>query len=162
MVAELLASRNGIEISKAKSKSLTGKGNIAHTSVLIAKPQTFMNLSGEAVRPLFSYFGIGIEDVIIIHDDLDLDFGRIKIKSGGGHGGHNGTRSIMSHLGDDGFTRVRMGIGKAPAGWDVSKYVLTSFSPDEQKELKGLIERSADAVEKIINEGLLQAMNEFN
>lgn len=162
MVVDLLASKHGIEISKAKNKSLSGKGHIADTSVVIAKPQTFMNLSGEAVRPLFSYFGINIEDLIVIHDDLDLDFGRIKIKSDGGHGGHNGIRSIISNLGVKDFVRVRMGIGKPPPGRDVSKYVLNSFTGEEDKELVYFIERSADAVETILSEGVLNAMNKFN
>jgi len=162
MVADLLASRHGIGISKDKSKSLTGKGLIAGEQATILKPQTFMNLSGEAVRPLFSYLDIDIEDVIVIHDDLDLDFDRIKIKVGGGHGGHNGLRSIISHLGDNGFSRVRVGIGKPPPGRDVSGYVLSSFSGEERKTLISVVERAADAVEDIISQGTLKAMNTFN
>ncbi len=162
MAVDALASRHGIGITKNRQKSCTGEGRIMEERVLFAKPQTFMNLSGEAVKPLSSYFGIEEEDIIVVHDDLDLDFGRIKIKSGGGHGGHNGIKSILSHLGSEDFARVRIGIGKPPKGWDVSRYVLSPFSGEEKKELDEVIERSADAVEAIIKDGLLKAMNDFN
>ena len=162
MVVDLLASRHGIDVRKIKNRSLTGEGRIAGEKVLLAKPQTFMNLSGEAVKPLFSYLDMDVEDVIVVHDDLDLDFGRIRIKSGGGHGGHNGIRSILSCLGNGDFTRVRIGIGKPPKGYDVSSYVLSPFPGEEKAALDDLVGRSADAVEAIIDEGLLKAMNDFN
>ncbi|MDH3976209.1 MAG: aminoacyl-tRNA hydrolase [Deltaproteobacteria bacterium] len=162
MVVDALAKRYDIGIDKVKNKSLTGKGIIAGDQVIIAKPQTFMNLSGEAVKPLFSYIDINAEDVIVIHDDLDLDFGRIKIKSGGGHGGHNGIRSIISHLGKKDFIRVRVGIGKPPPRWNVSNYVLSPFAADEREELHHILEKSADAAEAIIADGSLTAMNRFN
>lgn len=162
MVVDFLAERYQISVDKIKFRSLTGKGIVAGEQAMITKPQTFMNLSGEAVRPLFSYIDIEKEDVIVIHDDLDLEFGRIKIKSGGGHGGHNGIRSIISHLGNKDFIRVRVGIGKPPPRWNVSNYVLSPFSADESKELHHILERSADAVEAIIRDGALLAMNRFN
>ena len=162
LVIDALASRNGIRVDSNKKKSLTGNGIIAGNKVIMAKPQTFMNLSGEALGPLFSFLDIEIADAIVIHDDLDLDFGRIKIKTGGGHGGHNGIRSIISHFGDKNFIRVRVGIGKPPKGWDVAKYVLSQFSSEEKKDLDGLIDRAADAVETILTEGYLKAMNAFN
>ena len=162
MVIDALALRHGIRVDKNKKKSLTGDAIIAGEKVLIAKPQTFMNLTGEALGPLFSFLDIEIADVIVVHDDLDLDFGRIKIKAGGGHGGHNGIRSIISHFSDKNFVRVRVGIGKPPKGWDISKYVLNQFSGEEKKDLDGLIETAADAVETILTEGYLKAMNAYN
>jgi PTH1 family peptidyl-tRNA hydrolase len=162
MVVDTLASRQGIRVDKNKKRSLTGTTILAGEKVLIAKPQTFMNLTGEALGPLFSFLDIDFEDVIVVHDDLDLDFGRIKIKTGGGHGGHNGIRSIISHFGAKDFVRVRVGIGKPPIGWDVSRYVLNPFSVEEKKDLDALIERAADAVEMIISAGHLKAMNSFN
>ena len=162
MVIDTLGARYGIRVDNNKKKSLTGSGIVAGEKVMMTKPQTFMNLSGEALGPLFSYLDIEIEDVIVVHDDLDLDFGRIKIKVGGGHGGHNGLRSMISHFGDKGFVRVRIGIGKPPAGWDVSRYVLNPFSDEEKTALDALIEEAADAVEMIISEGHLKAMNAFN
>ncbi len=161
-VIDALGSRHGIRVDNNKKKSLTGSGIVAEKKVIMAKPQTFMNLSGEALGPLFSFLDIDFEDVIVVHDDLDLDFGRIKIKTGGGHGGHNGIRSIISHFGAKNFVRVRVGIGKPPVGWDVAKYVLNSFSAEEKKDLDALIERAADAVEMIISAGHLKAMNAFN
>lgn len=162
MVVDTLASRHGIRVDKNKKRSLTGNTIITGEKVLIAKPQTFMNLTGEALGPLFSFLDIEIEDVIVVHDDLDLDFGRIKIKAGGGHGGHNGIRSIMPHIGGKDFIRVRVGIGKPLKGWDISKYVLNQFSSEEKKDLDDLLERAADAVETIISVGHLKAMNAFN
>lgn len=162
MVIDALGSRHGIRVDKNKKKSLTGSGVITEEKVIMAKPQTFMNLTGEALGPLFSFLDIDFEDVIVIHDDLDLDFGRIKIKAGGGHGGHNGIRSIISHFGAKNFVRVRVGIGKPPVGWDVAKYVLNSFSAEEKKDLDALIDRASDAVEMIISTGHLKAMNAFN
>ncbi|MBE9537142.1 MAG: aminoacyl-tRNA hydrolase [Proteobacteria bacterium] len=162
MVADLLAERHGINIGKEKKRSETGKGMIGGTPIVITKPLTFMNLSGEAIAPLAAYLDIGVEDIIVIHDDLDLEFGRIKIKAGGGHGGHNGLKSLISHLNGREFTRIRMGIGKPVAGGDVSSYVLSQFSAEEKKELINLIEHAADAVENIISKGADRAMNSFN
>ena len=162
LIVDRLARRHDIVVDRIKNKSLIGKGIVTGERVMMAKPQTFMNLSGEAVKPLFSYIDIETEDVIVIHDDLDLDFGRIRIKSGGGHGGHNGIRSIISHLGSREFIRVRVGIGKPPPRWNVSDYVLSPFSADEREYLHHILEKSADAVEAIINDGALKAMNRFN
>ena len=162
MVIDTLGERHAIRVDSSKKKSLTGSGSIAGEKVVMVKPQTFMNLSGEALGPLFSCLDIAIEDVIVVHDDLDLDFGRIKIKAGGGHGGHNGIRSIISHAGSKDFIRVRVGIGKPRAGRDVSGYVLSPFSSEERKDLEPFIERAADAVEMIISSGHLKAMNVFN
>ena len=162
MVADLLAERHGISIGKEKKRSETGKGIISGAPVVLTKPLTFMNLSGETVGPLAAYLNIEPLDVIVIHDDLDLDFGRIKIKVGGGHGGHNGLKSLISHLSSKEFIRIRVGIGKPPAGSDVSAYVLNNFSTEEKKELSHVLEHAGDAVEAVISEGPTRAMNGFN
>lgn len=162
MVADLLAKRHSISIGKEKKRIETGKGIIAGIPAIIAKPITFMNLSGEAIGPLAAYLDIEPEDIIVVHDDLDLDYGRIKIKAGGGHGGHNGLKSLISHLGSKDFTRIRVGIGKPPAGSDVSAYVLNSFSTEEKKELSHVLEHAGDAVEAVISKGPSPAMNSFN
>ena len=161
MIIDKLASKYGISLSD-KKKYLLGEGKIDNERVVLVKPQTFMNLSGEAVKPVFSSRNVDLEDLIIIHDDIDLEFARIKIKVDGGHGGHNGIRSIASHLGSRDFARVRVGIGRSMQGEDVSNYVLSPFSKDEKVKLDALIERATKAVEAVINEDVLTAMNNFN
>lgn len=161
MAVDILAVRHGIEISRKEKKSILGKGTIGSEKVIIAKPQTFMNLSGEALRPLFSTYIDEIEDLIVVHDDLDIEFGKIKIKVGGGHGGHNGLRSIISCLGND-FIRIRTGIGRPLTGQDVSSYVLNPFSVEQKTSFDTLVDELADAVEVVLNEGAISAMNRFN
>ncbi len=161
MAVDILAARNGIEISRKEKKSMLGKGTISSEKVIIAKPQTFMNLSGEALKPLFSTYVDEIEDLIVVHDDIDIEFGKIKIKVGGGHGGHNGLRSIISSLGND-FIRIRAGIGRSLTGQDVSSYVLNQFSVEQKNSLGTLVDELADAVEVVLNKGVVSAMNRFN
>lgn len=161
MIIDKLALNYGISLSDKKNYH-SGEGIIDNERVVLVKPQTFMNLSGEAVKPVFSSRNVDLEDLIIIHDDIDLEFARIKIKVGGGHGGHNGIRSIASHLGSKDFVRIRVGIGRFLHGGDVSNYVLSPFSKDERIELETLIERTTKAVEAVINQGALTAMNKFN
>ena len=162
MVIDNLASRHGIEVGTGKGGSLIGRGRLAGEPVVLAKPQTFMNRSGEAVRPNLLYMGIGVDDLIIIHDDIDLEFGRIKVKKGGGHGGHNGLKSVISHLGDSGFTRIRVGIGRPGNDMDVSSYVLSPFAAKEREQLREIIDNATDAVEAVVLEGPVSAMNRFN
>lgn len=161
IVADEIASRHGISFAD-KKRCLLGKGCIGDKDITLVKPQTYMNLSGEAVRPVFSYANTEIEDLIVIHDEIDLEFGKTRIKVGGGHGGHNGLKSVISHLGDSGFIRVRCGVGRPETGGDVSKYVLSPFSPEEKKKLWDIIEYSADAVEAVVRDGAKAAMNRYN
>lgn len=161
MVTDRLASLERIDLGKSKFNSHYGTGNCAGESVALLQPQTFMNLSGRAVFPAAQFFQIPPEKVIVIHDDLDLPFRTLKIKFGGGHGGHNGLRSIISEgLGAD-FIRVRVGIGRPPAG-DPADYVLGHFTQEEREWLPGLIDEAAEAVEKILSLGLQKAMNQVN
>jgi len=162
MAVDLLAARHGVEITRRLKKALLGKGDIASEEVMLAKPQAFMNLSGEAARPLFSTYINDIQDLIVVHDDLDIEFGKIKIKIGGGHGGHNGLRSIISGLGSNGFIRIRAGIGRPLPGQDASSYVLAPFSHEQKDKLETIVEGLADAVEAVIREGAVPAMNRFN
>jgi len=130
--------------------------------VLLCKPMEFMNVSGQAVARVAGFWKVPVADTIVVHDDLDIPFGRMKLGAGGGHGGHNGLRSIAADLGDPGFARVRLGIGRPSAGRDPADYVLTDFSRAEAAELPELRMLAADAVEAIVTRGLTAAMNRFN
>ena len=130
--------------------------------VLLVKPQTFMNLSGEAVREAAKFYKVAPQDIIAIHDDLDLPAGRLRIRERGGAGGHKGIQSMIVQLGTDAFVRVKFGIGRPPAEWDTADYVLGRFSPEEQPSISQTIGLAADAVEAILAEGTSAAMNRFN
>ena len=139
-----------------------GLPQINRQKVLLVKPLTYMNLSGEAVGPLARYYDIPPEDVIVVHDDLDLEPGQLRLRRNGGSGGQNGVKSIIRHLGQD-FHRVRVGIGRPPGRMDAAAYVLQDFSPDEEAEIFApLRERIADALECWLFEGIDKAMNEYN
>ena len=131
-------------------------------SVVLLKPQTYMNLSGRSVVPARSFFDVAIEDILVVHDELDLPYGRLRLKKGGGHAGHNGLRSIGSEMGANGFCRLRVGIGR-PVHGDVSNYVLSDFGrDDEQAWLPDLIERASGALKMAVKHGVASAMNEVN
>jgi peptidyl-tRNA hydrolase, PTH1 family len=164
-VVDELCRRAGAELSQEKFEARIGQGTLGRERVVFLEPQTFMNRSGFALVPAMHFYKIEFADVLVVHDELDLPFGRIQVKSGGGAGGHNGLRSILEQLGEDGFARVRFGIGK-PEGPNakarVTGYVLSSFSSEEEASLKGLVVRAADASETWAREGLAAAMNRFN
>lgn len=130
--------------------------------VLLCKPMEFMNVSGQAVVRVAGFWKIPVSDTIVVYDDLDIPFGRLKLGSGGGAGGHNGMRSIIADMGDAGFARVRVGIGRPAAGHDGANYVLSDFSRAEAKQLTELRMLAAEAVEAIVGDGLTVAMNKFN
>ena len=162
LVLDKLAQRENISLSQKGFDAHLGKGKIGETTVLLAKPQTFMNLSGIAVRKLTAYCKTDIADLIVIHDDLDLPFATIRLKTGGGDGGHKGLRSLIEHLGGSEFIRVRLGIGKPPPGEIVEEYVLGCFSPEEMEILPHITGRACDAVAEVISSGIQGAMNRFN
>jgi len=162
LVVDRLAERWGCSVEKKQLGALVAKVRIGEQPVVLAKPQSFMNRSGQPVASLLGYYKVEPSKLIVIHDELDLDFGRIKLKLGGGHGGHNGIRDIKAQLGKRDFSRVRFGISKPPAGWDTSNYVLGKWSTDQQATVGEATERAADAVECIVGEGLQTAMNTFN
>ncbi|GEL73569.1 aminoacyl-tRNA hydrolase [Myxococcus virescens] len=165
MVVEALLSRARAELNQEKFAAKVGQGTLAGERVLFVEPQTFMNLSGRSVAEAARFFKVPIADVLVIHDELDLPLGRLQLKAGGGSGGHNGLKSIVSSLGDEGFIRLRFGIGK-PEGPNarerVSGYVLSNFDDGERREMDALIDRAMDMTELWIREGLSVAMNRFN
>lgn len=135
--------------------------SIATSPVWLAKPMTYMNASGQSVCEITRYYGIGLERLVAVHDDVDLDLGRIKLKQSGGDAGHKGVSSLVGCLGSSDFFRVRLGIGKNP-GYGTADHVLLSFLRSEQPVLKETTGRAADAVEKIVREGIVAAMNQYN
>jgi PTH1 family peptidyl-tRNA hydrolase len=162
MAADELARRLRIEISQEKCHSLIGRGRIETAQIVLAKPQTYMNESGRAVAALLQDFSVSPDDLIVIHDELDLPLGTVRIKTGGGHGGHNGLRSIIEFLGTSDFTRVRMGIGRPAPGVDSADHVLSSFRADEKQAAAEAAGRAADAVLAIASQGMTRAMSLFN
>jgi PTH1 family peptidyl-tRNA hydrolase len=161
MVIENLAHRWSIPADGKQLGSLVGAGRIGNEKAMVVRPQSFMNRSGQPVHSLMGYFKLAPDDVVVVHDDLDLPFGRVQIKRGGGHGGHNGLRDINKHVGPD-YTRVRMGVGRPPEGWETADYVLGKWNKAEQGEIGHIVDRGADAVESLLRDGLEAAMNIFN
>jgi len=161
MVIDELAQRLGIDRWRNQKEALVAeyKGN---DTILLVKPQTYMNLSGVAVGELARWYKVPVEDIIIIFDDMDLPTGRLRLRMKGGSGGHRGIESLLTHLSKDSFPRVRVGIGRPPAGWQVVDYVLSSFTAEEKSLLKAAIEKAADATESILEQGMNKAMNLHN
>ncbi len=157
-----LADKYRISVDTKKHKALIGKGMIGGEKVILAKPQTFMNLSGESVREIADYYQIGLEDILIIFDDVSLDVGQLRIRAKGSAGGHNGVKSIISHLGSDGFARIKVGVGEKPAKMDLADYVLGRFHGEELSQIREGVEQAAAATELIIRDGLQAAMNQYN
>jgi PTH1 family peptidyl-tRNA hydrolase len=135
---------------------------IAQHRLLLCKPMEFMNVSGQAVARVAGFWKVPVADIVVVHDDLDLPFGRLRLGAGGGHGGHNGIRSILADLGDPAFTRVRVGVGRPAGGRGAADHVLSTFSRAEAKALAEVVSTAADAVEAIVAHGLPAAMNRFN
>lgn len=160
-VAEQVAQRNRIVLKRKGYQGFYGVGRVATCETTILLPQTFMNCSGSSVNSAYRSLGIEPGDLIVIYDDLDLPFGRLRIKVDGGHGGHNGLRDIVAVLGCKDFIRLRVGIGRPERG-DVTGHVLSRFTPNEQKQLPQLLDAAAEAVEKILLNGATEAMNSFN
>lgn len=156
-VVERLAAHAGASFGESKWKALVCKGAIADHSVIFVKPQTFMNLSGEAVEPIASYYKIAPENIVVVHDDLDLDCGRIKLCVKSGAGGHNGIKSIIQHLGGKSFCRIKIGIGRPPHTMPVENYVLAKFNDQELQVVSAAIDRAAEAVALIVNKGFAAA-----
>ncbi len=162
MAVDEISRLAGIDISQEKHHSLIGKGRIGASEAILAKPQTYMNESGMAVAALLQDAYLEADSLIVLHDELDLPLGTVRIKNGGGHGGHNGLRSIIENIGTADFTRVRIGIGRPPAGMEGVDYVLRSFAEDERQIAGEAAEKAADAVMAIASDGLTRAMNQFN
>ena len=164
MVLDILADRISATFKSHKANASVAEGRIGFggPKVILAKPGTFMNNSGGPVAGLMKFYDVAIQNVIVIHDELDIDAGAVRVKQAGGHAGHNGLRDIIAAADSNDFARVRVGIGRPPGRMDAADFVLKNFSGDERKELPLLLALSADAVEEIVTKGVLEAMNAVN
>ena len=161
-VVDVLAAKCRVKVTAPAHGALVGHGRAAGEEVIFVKPQTYMNRSGEAVSAIMRSAKEGPSELIVIHDDLDIEPGRVKIKKSGGDGGHNGIGSIMAELGTGDFVRVRVGIGRPPAGGDAVEHVLTFFREDEQEAVAKAMDKAVEAVMVIVRSGPDRAMNLFN
>ena len=159
---DVIGNACGIKISKKKFFSQIGTGKIKLYDVILAKPLTYVNNSGEAVKKLLHDFSLTPKELIVVHDDIDLEKGILKIKERGGDGGHNGLRSMINLLQTDNFIRIRLGIGRPESKEDVVDYVLSSFDKKDQEWVQPLLIRTKTAVETLLIKGIINAMNEFN
>jgi PTH1 family peptidyl-tRNA hydrolase len=162
MVVDLLAERIGGRFKAHRSRCDVVEGRLAGTPVVLAKPKSYMNESGGPVVAVARFYKVPVERITVVHDDLDLPFGSLRLKRGGGDGGHNGLRSTTSALGSKEYARVRFGIGRPPGRQDPADYVLRDFSSAERKELDFLVDRAADAIEALLADGIEPAQNKFN
>lgn len=163
LVADILADRENVRIDRIRFKALTGSIILGNESVLILKPQTFMNLSGESVREAAGYYKIPVEKILVIFDDVSLSPGKIRIRKVGSAGGHNGIKSIISCTGSDLFPRIKIGVGSPPnPDYDLADWVLGVFSPQESPAVAGALENAADAAVEIVKNGVDSAMNRYN
>jgi PTH1 family peptidyl-tRNA hydrolase len=161
MIVEQFAQSNSLDFKRKKFNAQVAEGRIAGARVLIAKPQTYMNASGEAVTKLFMYYKVEPLDLLVIHDDLDLPLGKIRLRADGSSGGHHGMESIITRIGTSDFPRMRIGIGRPNPDADVD-HVLGDFGEDERAVMNVTVERTVEAVETWLKEGITVAMNRFN
>lgn len=163
MVADELADRANVPIQKLKYKALTNTITLGGQKVLVMKPVTYMNLSGEAVRQAVDFFKIPADHVLVVSDDTALAVGRLRIRKGGSAGGHNGLKNIIQHLGTDQFPRLRLGVGEKPhPDYDLADWVLGKFQGEDKKAMDAAVKKAADAVECILSQGLDKGMNRYN
>ena len=165
LVADLLAKRVGGKFGRAKravAEVAEGRLGFGGPKLILAKPLTFMNLSGAPVVALAQFFKVPVDNVVAVHDELDLPYGQVRVKRGGGEGGHNGLRSMSKSLGSKEYARVRFGIGRPPGRQDPADYVLSDFSGAERKELAFLVDRTADVAEAVVLEGVEWAQNKYH
>lgn len=161
-VVDRLSERCGDAVDRKQFGALVGSTRVRQAPAVLAKPQGFMNLSGQPVASLRGYFKVANDHIVVVHDELDLPFGEVRVKHGGGHGGHNGLRDIQQKLGGNDFVRVRVGISRPPAGWDVANYVLGKWSGEESGLVDEIVDQACEAVETVLNDGPASAMNTFN
>ena len=159
---DILADKAGTTVTEKKHKALYGKGYIGGQKVILAKPQTYMNLSGESIREIADFYKIEPENIIILCDDINLSEGQLRIRLKGSAGGHNGLKNIISHLGTQEFPRIRIGVGEKPRGMDLADYVLGRFPKEQQAVMEEAYRDAADAVCMMIEEGADAAMNHYN
>ena len=162
MVMDALAEKIGADISEKKHKALCGKGVIGGEKVILMKPQTYMNSSGESIRAAADYYKVDPEDILVVYDDISLALGQLRIRAKGSAGGHNGIKDIIRRLGTEKFIRIRVGVGAKPKDWDLADFVLGHFSDSDRKLVDEGIRDAAEAVELILSEGVDVAMNKYN
>uniref|UniRef100_UPI004057A44E aminoacyl-tRNA hydrolase n=1 Tax=Agathobacter sp. TaxID=2021311 RepID=UPI004057A44E len=164
MAIDALAERYGISVTEKKHKALCGTGMIEGIKVLLVKPQTFMNLSGESIGEILSFYKLDAEeDLLVIFDDISLAPGNIRIRKKGSAGGHNGIKSIIAHTGTQGFMRIKVGVGEKPSGWDLADYVLAQMPKEEKDIMEQAVKKEAAAAAALIACGDIdRAMNEYN
>lgn len=162
MVVERLAEGSRLSFDRIQFKARVAAGTVGDRRVVLAKPLTYMNLSGEAVGPLLRFYKIPLEHLLIVYDEIDLPFNTLRLRSEGGAGGHRGMRSIIQTLGSQDFARLRVGVGRPPSGWEAADHVLAPWTKDEAALVPALVERAALAAETWLTEGILSAMNRFN
>ena len=162
MALDRIAQQSGIALDKSKFDVVFGRGLVENVAVVLAEPMAFMNRSGPPIQQLAHYYRIQCEDMLVIHDDIDLVFGRLKIKKKGGHGGHNGVKSLMDAFGGGDFVRLRIGVGRSEARISVTDHVLGKFSAEQTETLDRIISSARDAVIKVLCEGTKVGMNVFN
>lgn len=162
MVADWMAEKHGIKLTRVQNKAIIGSGFVGESKVILVKPQTYMNLSGQAVSALVRFYKIKPQDLIVAHDDVDLPFGTIRMRPGGGSAGQKGIASIIKLLGTQDFARLRMGVGRPPGRMDAAAYVLQNFSQSDMEFLQNFLNRAVDALDCYILDGLETAMNRFN
>jgi len=160
-IIDLLAKKHGIKVTKVKHKSHIGEGRIAGEKVLLVKPQTYMNLSGDAVRSLCEFYKVDLSKLLVVYDDIDVAKGKIRIRKTGSAGSHNGMKNIIYLLKEKGFPRLRFGVGKPERG-DLADYVLQRFTKEEVEMLQDSVDKSVLAVEEYIANGIDNAMNKYN
>lgn len=161
-VIDILANENDIDMKKLKHKSLVGEGRIGGQKVLLVKPQTYMNLSGEALLDIYNYYKLSPEEIVVIYDDIDTDLGKLRIRKKGSAGTHNGMKSIIYNLQFDTFPRVRIGVGRPQKGRDLASFVLSRFAKEDMDDVENILKSAAQSVESIIKDGVDAAMNKFN
>ena len=157
-----LSDRYQIAMNCKEHKAICGKGYIEGQKVLLMEPQTYMNLSGEAVRSAMDFYKLTNEDLIIIYDDISLDGGQLRVRKKGSAGGHNGIKNIIAHLGSDEFMRIKVGVGNKPSNWDLADYVLARFPQEELEAVRESVKRAGEACTSIMTDGIDVAMNQFN
>lgn len=164
MVLDILADRISASFKTHKANASVAEGRLGFggPKIILAKPGTYMNNSGGPVSGLMKFYDVPLQNVIVVHDELDIDAGTVRVKQAGGHAGHNGLRDIIAATDSNDFVRVRVGIGRPPGRMDAADFVLKNFSAEERKELPLLLALSADAVEEIVTKGALEAMNSVN
>ena len=161
-VIDILADRMGICADEKKHRALCGRGALEGQKVILLKPQTYMNLSGESVRAAADFYKAEPENIIVVYDDISLEPGQLRIRGKGSAGGHNGIKNIIAHLGTQEFPRVKVGIGEKPKGMDLADYVLSHFSQGERETMREAYKEAAEAVAVMVGQGIDEAMNRFH